>query len=216
MRVKTCCISSIDEARLAKAHGADLLGLVGHMPSGPGIISDDQISDIATEIRGISTVLLTSEETTEGVVNHWDRVRTSHIQIVRSIPVQILQRIKKELPAIPLLYVVHVENMEAITIAKTAADYADFILLDSGKPDTATPTLGGTGTTHDWSISARIVEQTNIPVFLAGGLTAVNVRRAISSVKPYGVDLCSGIRSEGQLDEFKLSSFMKAVKNTDE
>ena len=73
----------------------------------------------------------------------------------------------------------------------------DALLLDSGRPDAQVKTLGGTGLTHDWALSAEIVAQVDRPVFLAGGLRESNVAEAIAQVKPFGVDLCSGVRTEG-------------------
>jgi len=72
--------------------------------------------------------------------------------------------------------------------------------------------LGGTGRTHDWSLSRRIRDAVDIPVFLAGGLNAGNVSRGIAQVSPYGVDVCSGLRVDGALDEVKLRDFMRAVQ----
>ncbi|MFX5705237.1 hypothetical protein ABTE52_19850, partial [Acinetobacter baumannii] len=75
--------------------------------------------------------------------------------------------------------------------------------------------LGGTGRAHDWAVSAAFVRATEKPVFLAGGLTAANVAEAIGQVRPYGVDLCSGVRTGGQLDPQKLFAFVTAVQQID-
>ena len=84
--------------------------------------------------------------------------------------------------------------------------------LDSGNRTLPVKELGGTGRTHDWGLSARIVAEAGVPVFLAGGLCAGNVGQAIRSVRPYGVDLCSGVRTGDALDERKLLAFMEAVE----
>ena len=85
-------------------------------------------------------------------------------------------------------------------------------MLDSGDQRLAVKQLGGIGRIHDWSISRRIREAVNVPIFLAGGLRAENVKDAIQAVKPFGIDLCSGVRTDGKLDELKLASFVEAVK----
>jgi phosphoribosylanthranilate isomerase len=91
------------------------------------------------------------------------------------------------------------------------AEHVDAILLDSGNPKLAVKELGGTGRRHDWKLSRRIAETCGKPVFLAGGLNAENVREAIESVQPFGVDLCSSVRTNGKLDLQKLESLFRSV-----
>jgi phosphoribosylanthranilate isomerase len=83
--------------------------------------------------------------------------------------------------------------------------------LDSGNPNLFVKELGGTGRTHNWELSRKIRESIKVPIFLAGGLNQDNVRSAIETVEPYGVDLCSGVRTNGNLDEIKLEAFFKAI-----
>ena len=85
----------------------------------------------------------------------------------------------------------------------------DALLLDSGNPKLAIKELGGTGRVHNWKLSRSIVEQSPVPVFLAGGLNPSNVKQAIDEVQPYGLDLCSGVRTNGRLDPAKLEAFFK-------
>jgi phosphoribosylanthranilate isomerase len=87
----------------------------------------------------------------------------------------------------------------------------DALLFDSGNPSLAVKELGGTGRVHDWSISRRIREQVNVPVFLAGGLNAGNAAEAARQVRPFGLDICSGVRTDGRLDESKLRAFVEAL-----
>jgi phosphoribosylanthranilate isomerase len=95
--------------------------------------------------------------------------------------------------------------------ALAAAEHVDALLLDSGNPNLAVKELGGTGRVHNWQISRSIREQSRVPVFLAGGLRPHNVREAMEAVEPFGLDLCSGVRTEGRLDERKLEAFFRAV-----
>jgi phosphoribosylanthranilate isomerase len=94
---------------------------------------------------------------------------------------------------------------------RAASNGADALLLDSGRPALSVKELGGTGRVHDWAISAELVRAVRIPVFLAGGLNAANVADAIRQVKPFAVDVCSGVRTGGKLDEGELAAFMHAV-----
>ena len=212
VRVKICCINSEKEAKLAIKYGANALGLVGNMPSGPGVISDDLIHEISKAVLPpISTFLLTSETKAQKIIDHYKKVQTTTIQIVDKIEPSHYLKIKNELPHVKLVQVLHVRDEDSIQESKDISQYVDAILLDSGNLNLAVKELGGTGRTHDWEISRAIRESTSIPVFLAGGLKASNIKKAVSIVKPFGVDLCSGVRSDGQLDEKKLHQFFEAL-----
>lgn len=208
--LKVCCISSPEEAQMALENGADFIGLVGPMPSGPGILSLDEISQIVRAIPAeATTVLLTSSSDVSAIIADYNQVKTKAIQLVRELSVSELTAVRTALPDVMLLAVVHVENASAIERAKSYEDSADYILLDSGKPTAGI--LGGTGNTHDWSVSKRIVEEVKIPVLLAGGLNAENVKDALEGVNPHGVDLCSGVRTNGHLDPEKLRDFVSQL-----
>jgi phosphoribosylanthranilate isomerase len=112
--------------------------------------------------------------------------------------------------------VVHVESRAALDMIPIYSPYVHAFLLDSGRPHMALPELGGTGRPHDWAISAEFVKASRLPVFLAGGLTPANVGVAIRQVKPFGVDLSSGVRTAGKLDLSKLAAFASSVRKADE
>lgn len=211
-RIKVCCISSVEEARLAIGNGASALGLVGHMPSGPGVITDAQIRDIARQVPPpVSTFLLTSETRAEAIVGHHQLTLTHAIQLVDALEPGSHAAIRLALPGIKLVQVIHVLGESSVDEALEAAEHADALLLDSGNPGLKVKVLGGTGNVHDWTLSRRIVAQSTIPVFLAGGLHAGNVQKALDSVQPFGLDLCSGVRTEGRLDPAKLEAFFRAA-----
>jgi phosphoribosylanthranilate isomerase len=213
VRVKICCIASREEARLAIAEGADALGLVGAMPSGPGPIQDDLIAEIAAAVPPpVATLLLTSETETDAIIAHARRCRTSALQLVDRLAPGVYARLREALPSIKLVQVVHVGGPEALEDAGAAASHVDAILLDTGQPRAAIRVLGGTGRVHDWRISRRIVEASPCPVILAGGLRPENVQQAIAEVRPFGVDVCTGVRSEWRLDPAKLRAFIDAVR----
>lgn len=212
-RVKICCISSPDEARLAIRLGADALGLVGPMPSGPGVVGDA----LAAQIVGITpppiaTFMLTSETTAEGIVAHQRRVGASTIQLVDAVAPETYGQLHHALPAVKVVQVIHVLNEANVAEALLAVrNGADALLLDSGNPTLAVKELGGTGRVHNWVISRQIVEQSPVPVFLAGGLNPGNAREAAETVRPFGLDICSGVRTNGHLDEHKLHAFISAI-----
>ena len=212
LRIKICCISSLDEANLAIRHGASAIGLVGSMPSGPGILSDDLIFSIAKQVpTTIEIFLLTSETSAEQIITHHQKVKTNTIQIVDALQDGTYLEIKKALPGIKLVQVIHVVDEHSIEQAIEVSEQVDYLLLDSGNPNLKTKILGGTGKVHNWDLSRKIVEQSIVPVYLAGGINAENVKKAIDNVQPYGLDLCSSVRTHNQLDEIKLAAFFKTV-----
>lgn len=211
-RIKICCISSVEEAQTAVRYGASALGLVGKMPSGPGIIDDSLINRIARTVPPpVSTFLLTSETKAEDIISHYRRVFTSTIQIVDELEERQYARLRSELPNVKLVQVIHVTNDRSVDEAIEISEHVDAILLDSGNPALAVKELGGTGRTHNWALSKKIREAIKIPLFLAGGLNKDNVRQAIDYVQPFGLDLCSGVRTNGKLDERKLEEFFSVV-----
>lgn len=211
-RIKICCIADAAEARMAIAYGASALGLVGRMPSGPGPIPDDLIRAIARTVPPpVATFLLTSETGAGGIIAHHQRTHTNTIQLVDSVPPGTYAELRAALPAVKLVQVIHVRDERSLDDALQAAAEVDALLLDSGNPDLVVKELGGTGRTHNWQISRRICEQSPVPVFLAGGLRPDNVRQAIDAVQPFGLDLCTGVRTNGALDREKLERFFRAA-----
>ena len=211
-QIKICCITSIAEAQLAIAYGADAVGLVSQMPSGPGVIDDDLIAAIATAVGdSASTFLLTSLRDPQQIITQQRRCGTSTLQLVDALPAGAHAQLRAALPAVSIVQVVHVIDAASVKEAIEIAPHVDFLLLDSGNPSLGVKELGGTGRTHNWDLSSQIVASVGVPVFLAGGLNAANVGEAIRRVRPYGVDLCSGVRTQGRLDPVKLAQFVAAV-----
>jgi phosphoribosylanthranilate isomerase len=202
-RVKVCCISSPDEAALAIRQGASALGLVSWMPSGPGVIDDAQIAAIAAAVPP-----------PVAIAEQHAACRTTTLQLVDHVPPEELRRLHRLVPGVTLVQVIHVRDAASVDEALEAAPLVDALLLDSGNPAAAVKELGGTGRVHDWALSRRIRDSVGRPVFLAGGLTAGNVRAAVEAVAPFGLDLCSGVREDGRLHEARLSAFMRAVRAT--
>jgi phosphoribosylanthranilate isomerase len=210
--MKICCISSIEEANTAINLGAHALGLVASMPSGPGVISEDLIAKIARYAPpAITSVLLTSYRSTTDIVTQHRYCRTNAIQICDDLQSGTYEDLRQALPGISLIQVIHVSDRSSLKRAINVAPLTDALLLDSGQKINGKVELGGTGRTHDWSISEQICRSVDVPVFLAGGLNPDNVQEAIKHVHPFAVDVCSGVRTDGHLDREKLERFVKNV-----
>jgi phosphoribosylanthranilate isomerase len=215
-RIKVCCIASTDEARMAIEAGADALGLVARMPSGPGPIADATIADVTAFVPPpVATFLLTSETTAEAIAAHVRATNPSTVQIVSHIDPAESEKLAALEPHVRRVQVIHVEGPGALDLIPAYAPHVHAFLLDSGRPNAAVAELGGTGRAHDWAVSAAFVQASERPVFLAGGLSAANVAAAIRQVRPYGLDLCSGVRTDGRLDPVKLAAFIAAVQQAD-
>jgi len=209
-------MASAGEARIAIAHGADAVGLVSAMPSGPGPIAAELIATIVESLPPmLGAFLLTSLQDPVAIVAQQRRCRTNTLQIVDSLPLDAYTVLRGELPGIAIVQVIHVRDESAIREALIVAPFVDAILLDSGNPSLAIKELGGTGRVHDWTVSRRLREAVEVPVILAGGLNSQNVRAAIAAVQPFAVDVCSGVRTNGALDEGKLAAFLAAVAEQD-
>ena len=216
-RLKVCCVESEDESRLAVALGASALGLVSAMPSGPGVIGEDRLASIAGRVPpGVATFLLTSATSVEEVVAQQRRCRTSTVQVCDRLRAGGRAELKSRLPGVKIVQVIHVVDRDALDEAVEAARDADAILLDAGRPGAAIKELGGTGRVHDWAVSAEIRDAVApVPLYLAGGLRPSNVGKAIRTVRPFGIDVCSGVRREGRLHRDTLRAFVQAIAEAD-
>ena len=211
-RVKICCIKSVEEAALAIACGASAVGLVSAMPSGPGIISEDEIAAIAKTVPPpIATFLLTSAHAPDAIIAQQRRCRTNTLQLCDHLPISVYPLLRAALPGIALVQVVHIVDATSVDYARAAAAHVDALLLDSGNLRLPVKELGGTGRTHDWTLSRRIRDSIRIPLFLAGGLNPANVAAAIAAVEPFGLDLCGGVRTNDRLDPDRLQAFFAAI-----
>lgn len=212
-RLKVCCIGSLDEARAAVRAGASALGLVSAMPSGPGVISEERIAELVARVPPpVATFLLTALQDADGLAEQHRRCPATALQLVDAVAPATYAALRRARPGVKLVQVVHVRGPESVEEARRCAPHVDALLLDSGNPTLAVKELGGTGRTHDWRLSRQIVESVERPVFLAGGLRAENVAEAVARVRPFGLDVCSGVRTEGRLDPDRLRAFATAAR----
>jgi phosphoribosylanthranilate isomerase len=211
-RVKICCVGSVEEARLAVEYGAAAVGLVSEMPSGPGVIDEELIAEIAATVPpGVASFLLTCKDDPAAIVEQQRRARVNTVQLCDRLGAGAHRELRRAMPGVALVQVVHVSGPESVEEAACVAPHVDAILLDSGDQSLAVKELGGTGRVHDWQVSRRIRERVGVPVFLAGGLNASNAAEAVRRVRPFGLDVCSGVRTDGRLDESRLAAFFRSV-----
>lgn len=211
-RVKVCCIAGVEEMRAAVECGASAVGLVSEMPSGPGVIAEELIAEIAARVPPpVATFLLTCKQDAAAIVEQQRRCRANTLQLCDRVGAEVYGELRAALPGVSLVQVVHVTGEESFAEALDAARHADALLLDSGDQRLAVKELGGTGRTHDWRVSRRVVEAAKVPVFLAGGLRPENVAAAVEAVRPFGLDVCSGVRTGGRLDAGKLKRFFAHI-----
>lgn len=197
---------------MAVRAGASALGLVSKMPSGPGVISEEKIAEIAALAPpAVATFLLTSLQETDQIIAQHRRCRTNTIQLCDRLTKGIHAELIQALPGIKIVQVIHVTGNESLSEAVEVAPNVHGLLLDSGNQKLVVKELGGTGRTHNWEISRKICESVKVPVFLAGGLNPANAAEAFRQVGPFGLDICSGVRTDGKLDEQKLLAFFSAV-----
>lgn len=211
IRTKLCCIQDARELQHAVAAGADALGFVGQGLSGPEVIDDDAaIASLVAQVPPpVDPWLLTRETDPIALVTQVTTTGVKTVQLCDRVTASTAAALRAAVPGVRLVQVIHVAGPETLEDARDAAQHADALLLDSGAP--AEGAWGGTGRTHDWSVSAAVVEATDRPVILAGGLRPDNVGEAIATVRPWMVDLCSGIRRDGVLDPALAGAFVAAV-----
>lgn len=215
-QIKICCMASVGEAQLAIRAGADAVGFVCAIPTSRRSIDIESVAPIVSAVPPpTATFLLTTQTTAQDIAEQVLAAGVSTVQILARLNLSESKKLANLLPETQRVQVVHVENETAVEMIEPYAPYVHGFLLDSGRPNLTTPVFGGTGQTHDWLVSAEFVRRSPLPVFLAGGLTLANVAEAMRVVRPFGVDLCSGVRTDHRLDGIKLKAFIAAVHKAD-
>jgi phosphoribosylanthranilate isomerase len=211
-RLKVCCIASLEEAWLAIRSGASALGLVSAMPSGPGVIAEETIREIASRVPpGVATFLLTSRQDVPSILAQQKRTGVNTIQLCDRLLEGQHADLRLAAPGVGIVQVIHMTGPEAVEEAVSVGPHVDALLLDSGNQSLDVKELGGTGRRHDWALSRKIRERVDVPLYLAGGLRPDNVADAVETVGPFGLDVCSGVRSAGRLDPDKLHRLVDAM-----
>jgi phosphoribosylanthranilate isomerase len=213
VRVKICGITSFEELRMAEWAGAHAVGfLVGRLHASRDFLEPDHARDLARTVPPfLVPVLVTHVADGEEILALAARVPTAAVQLHSDLPARALQELRARLAPRKVIGKVSVEDESAIARSREIEGSVDAIVLDSR--DRASDRVGGTGTTHDWSISARIVAASRVPVILAGGLTPENVAQAVRVVRPFAVDVNSGVEtSDGRKDPSRLARFVAATR----
>ena len=206
MRSKICGINSLEDVNVVLKSGAHALGFL----VGITHLAEDKVSneEAKTLIEGlppyVSSVAVTHLTNVNEIIELVKYLGVTTVQIHDYIPPEAVKVVRDMLQCVKIIKAVHVVDEDALAVAKSFVPYVDAILLDSRTNER----LGGTGMTHNWNISAKIVQAVKKPVILAGGLTSDNVYEAVIKVKPFGVDVNSGVETKYKKDFLKVSKFI--------
>ena len=214
MKVKICANTSVEEAQMCLDAKADVIGiLVGQEHASNDFVGKEKAKEICDYVNGRCDVSLVTHLTSaEEIIELTNYIGNNIIQIHSDIAEEEVKKIKNELPNIELVRLIHVASDGTICTDYKKMKYADYYLLDSF--NLKTNQVGGTGLTHDWNKSGELIKQLDKPTFLAGGLNPDNVKIAIETARPYGVDVNSGCKNEhGKKDKEKVRQFVVNAKN---
>ena len=213
VKVKICGIKKHEDAELAVLSGADAVGLlVGQVHTSNDFIDKDIARAIVESLPPFcSSVLVTHLTECDEICELAEYIGVSTIQLHGGSSPAQAKEIKQRLPYIKTYKSIHVTGPESVDNALAYRGVVDGILLDT--VNVTTGQVGGTGKTHDWSISSQIVRALDIPVIMAGGLNPENVKDAVAQVQPHGVDVNSGTQGpDGFKDPEKIKSFIMRAK----
>jgi phosphoribosylanthranilate isomerase len=218
--VKICGITSIHDARLAADAGADYAGVLVDVAVSERTRSTAQAVEISSA-SPIPTVLLLYNRTTSDIQAAVSQVHPFAVQLLGQESPQQVEALKRTVTC-QLWKSVYLpagspENVDMPVVRAEMQAYcdagADFLLFDSVDMSLEKPRYGGTGKTCDWNIAGELITESPLPVFFAGGIRPENVKAAIETIRPHGIDLCSGVEaSKGIKDPHKLEQLMEQVE----
>lgn len=213
VQVKICCIQSPEEAETALSFGAAAVGMVSEMPAGPGEVPETAIREIADSLPpGAGTFLLTAVTDTARLIEKVQTCGVNTLQLWDSLAPLDYVQLRMALPGVSIVQAIHVIDKSAVDEAIATARLADALVLDSSNPQVPFRWESQSGRIHDWKISREITDTVDCPVLLAGGLDPENIEYAVRTVRPYGVDVCSGVRTGDALDRRKVVAFFEALR----
>jgi phosphoribosylanthranilate isomerase len=212
VKVKVCCITSPEEAQIAVSYGVAAIGMVDETPTGEGRIPVETMAEIVRSVPdSIGTFVLTSATSADQLADLYKASGVKTLQLWDPLESADYAILRSRLPGVFIAQSIHVVEADAMDIARRVSRYVDALVLDSGHSEPPLRWRNPGGETHDWAISRAISEAIQLPVLLAGGLNAENVCQAVRVVRPYGVDVCSGVRKDGRLDRSLLVDFLETV-----
>lgn len=215
MKSKICGIPTVDVAKRIISLGPDAIGVYCWKEAEKGanfvtIKIAQQIVELATA-ASINTFYLTYALTAKEAFEDCSAIGNTHIQLLGDMPAEEIAKLRTMLPALQAVKVIGVTGPESIGEARQYAHSSavDQLLLDSRSGSVR----GGTGKTHDWSISRQIAQETTKPVWLAGGIRLHNVQEAMTVVRPYGIDVETGVQNQdGTKNYDAVQDFIKLVR----
>lgn len=213
VRVQIAGISTLADALAVERAGAEAIGFTLGLPTGPhnGLDERGARAIIASLPPLVVPVLITYLDTAAAVVPLCRYLGVSTVQLHAGAPPSEIAAMRAALPGLKVILAVNVTGATSLDDAMRVWDDADALILDSYDP--VTGRHGATGRTHDWGISRRIVEASPVPVILAGGLAPENVGEAIRAVRPWAVDVHTGVeRPDGSTDPARVRAFVAAVR----
>jgi len=211
MRIKFCGTASLADMRCAIDAGCDAVGFImGVTYQSADVVTPAEAAKMIRELPPfIEPVAVTHLRETEDLIRLVRDSRCTTLQIQDTVEPSGIPVIRDALPYLKIVKAVHVTDESAIRTAKRYEPYADALILDTRTRER----IGGTGIPHDWNISATIVANSAIPVILAGGLTPENVTEAIRRVRPYGVDVHSGVKKDGVRSPERTLAFAREARS---
>ena len=216
VRVKICGIKTIEDARVAIEAGADAVGfLVGQgLPSSAKFLAPEAAAEIIQTIPlYIATVMVTTLDDVDAIIKNAQLTGVDTVQFHGNVTPEQIEHVREKLPHLRAYKVIHVYDEDVVEEAKKFEHIVDALEVDTAQKETGY--VGGTGKTHDWNISRRVVESVSVPVILAGGLTPDNIAEAIAKVHPYAVDVSSGVTNpDGSKDSGKARLFIERIRQT--
>ncbi|MEM0035812.1 MAG: phosphoribosylanthranilate isomerase [Candidatus Korarchaeum sp.] len=208
VKVKVCGLKREEDLRTACGLGADMVGFVVEVPSSPRSLSLDEAARLIKLVPDdvISVIVVVSHDL-ERVSRAYNTLKPDLIQIHGPLDIK---RFKEEAPEAFIVKALGVSSAQVIEEALSSYYLVNGFLADSPHPEKH----GGTGLVHNWDLSKILKEAVYPkPLILAGGLNPENVERAVRYVKPYAVDVSSGIESSpGSKDPEKLRVFIRKAK----
>ncbi len=212
VRVKVACIRNPEEARRAVSFGAAAIGMAAETAAGGPHLTQTEITEIVASIpKSIGTFLMTTRRSPVELAELARSAGVNTIQLWDVPEPEAYSHLRSAVPGISIVQSIPVVDEGAIEQAVQVSSRVDALLLDSAHRSVPVRWEEQHGRTHDWQVSRRIAEAVDVPVILSGGLTARNVADAIRAVRPYGVEVCTGVRTRGALDTTLLVQFFEVL-----
>ena len=213
MKIQIAGLSTAEDVAFAFEEGVDSVGFTVGLPDGPHDgLTEEMVGTIVDGLPPLlAAVTITYERTLGGLLRMLRTCRTPVLQAHGAHDRDTILRLKGEMPHLKVIKSITVTDRDsALGEVSAWESVADCLILDS--LDSLSGRLGATGLVHDWNISRGIVEISSLPVILAGGLTPENVAEAIDAVRPWGVDVHTGVEIDGRFSRERLSAFVREVR----